>query len=648
MIAIGNPVAGQINSKILIVEDMGIVAEDLRLRLRSMGYNVIGTSASGEQAMRKINLDCPDLVLMDIRIQGAMDGIETAEKIRRTYDIPIIFLTGNADNETLRRASVSEAYGFIVKPFNERELQATIEIALHKHSSEREKNEQKQWLTTVLGSIGDAVMTTDLFHYITYLNPAAEALTGWSNEDAVNHEISEVLNLVSEATREAIMSPTRLCIERNEVIWVEESLILISKAGKEIYIEDSAAPLVNYDGRVNGAVLTFRNVTEKRELEARLKQSQKMEAIGRLAGGIAHDFNNLLTVVLGYSDMVLRSIPADDINYERVDVIKQSGERAAKLTAQLLAFGRKQTLKPVVLDLNETVAGMQQILNRLIGEDIEMNITLGKNLGMVKADSSQIEQILLNLVANARDAMPNGGKVTIETNNVFLDENYVAMHPETLPGRYVMLGISDTGEGISPEIQANIFEPFFTTKDVGRGTGLGLATVHGIVKQSGGNIWLYSEKGLGTTLKIYLPLVQDLDAPEITEQNYTASVDKPNTETVLIVEDEEMLRELATEILDFGGFKVLTAAKGDEALEICKNHPGEIHLLLTDVIMPEMNGRDLAERAQVLRPNIKVVYMSGYSNETITHSGIMQEDVPLIEKPFTTNLFLNKVREALK
>ena len=639
----------QTKSKILIVEDMAIVAEDLRLKLKRMGYDIVGTVESGDLAIRQAFENNPDMILMDIQLKGRTDGIEAAEKIRYRQNIPIVFLTGNTDQETVQRAKLSEAYGFIVKPFDERELHATIEMALHKHSMERQQVEHRQWLTTVLGSIGDAVITTDVKHRVTYLNPAAEILTGWLNEDAFNLDISVVLNLISEETKEAIDCPTRQAIKENKVIWVEEGLLMLSKSGKELFIEDSAAPLVNFTGEVNGAVLTFRNVTEKKELQSRLKQSQKMEAIGRLAGGIAHDFNNLLTVVLGYSDMVLDNLYPEDENYRKIEIIKQSGERAAKLTAQLLAFSRKQVLRAEILSLNSIVAEMIPILTRLIGEDIELTANLSKNLKLISVDSTQIEQILLNLIANARDAMPKGGKVIIETANVFLDENYTAHHFETAPGHYVMLSVSDNGEGISGEVKANIFEPFFTTKEVGRGTGLGLATIYGIVKQSGGNIWLYSEKNVGTTLKIYLPVVGESDLAETFENNFTylKSEQEASSKTILVVEDEQMLRELTSEILQNGGYNVITAASGSEALEICRHQEKSIDLVVTDVIMPGMNGSEFVKYLKASRPGIKTLYMSGYTNDVIARHGILESDILFIEKPFTTNLLLRKIREVL-
>ena len=635
--------------KILIVEDMGIVAEDLRLRLRKMGYDVVGTAASSEVALEKVMREMPNLVLMDIRLEGSRDGIETAELIRSEFNIPAIFLTGNTDQDTLRRAKASEAYGFITKPFNENELKVMIEIALHKSAVERERTHYRNWLTTVLGSIGDAVITTDLEHRVTFLNPTAESLTGWANADASGRDIADVLQLIDEETRESLVSPTRLAIERNEVYSYEKSFKLLQRNGAEIFVEDSAAPLINSDGEVTGAVITFRDVSEKKELELRLSQSQKLEAIGRLAGGIAHDFNNLLTIMLGNSELILRHLPKEDRNFNRIDQVKQTAIRAARLTSQLMAFSRKQILRPQVLNLNLIITEMQSMLTSLIGEDIIFSMQLADDLNSTKADPSQIEQILLNLVANARDAMPTGGRLVIKTANVMLDENYVDRHPQTAPGSYVMLSVSDTGEGIPAEVQANIFEPFFTTKELGRGTGLGLATVYGIVKQSGGNIWLYSEHGVGTTLKIYLPTVFTEKAGDAAQEANSSRhfQSARQAKTVLVVEDKDNIREIVREMIELGGYQVLTAGSGSEAIKICDENPETIDLLLTDIIMPEMNGYEVGKKVRRLRPDMKVIYMSGYGSDVISRGDLLEKEDLFIEKPFTSNILLAKIDEAL-
>jgi len=389
------------------------------------------------------------------------------------------------------------------------------------------------------------------------------------------------------------------------------------------------------------------DVTERRTLEQQLRQSQKMEAVGRLAGGIAHDFNNLLMVISGYSEFLLDSLGPDPALRAPAQEIASAAERASSLTRQLLAFSRKQMLAPKVLDLNTVVTENLKMLTRMIGEDIDLVMVPGANLGRVRADSGQIEQVIMNLAVNARDAMPTGGKLTIETSNVSLDEDYARFHAPLRPGEYVMVAISDTGMGMDAETQSRIFEPFFTTKGV-KGTGLGLSTVYGIVKQSGGYIWVYSEIGKGTTFKIYLPKVAATGevVPQVAAPA-EAHKTEPGTETILLVEDETNLRYLARQFLEKQGYKVIEAADGAVAMQIAVAHEGVIHLLLTDVIMPGMNGRELAQRISEIRPNVKVLYMSGYTENVIGHNGTLDAGVRLLQKPFNLRDLKDKVREVL-
>lgn len=391
---------------------------------------------------------------------------------------------------------------------------------------------------------------------------------------------------------------------------------------------------------------SYRRQQRGHTLELQLRQSQKMEAVGRLAGGVAHDFNNLLTVILGHSDLLLGRLAECDKTRGEVKQIRSAGERAASLTRQLLTFSRRQVLEPKVLDLNAVVAGMLPMLRRLIGEDIEITTLADPDLGHVKTDPGQIEQVIMNLAVNARDAMPKGGPLTFETMNVDLDEAYARQHAPAQPGHYVVLAVSDTGCGMDEETRSHIFEPFFTTKGPGKGTGLGLATVYGVVKQSGGYIWVYSEPGQGTTFKIYLPRVDE--ATETVKVVRTETARARGSETILLVEDEDTVRSLAREILEAHGYAVLEARGGPEALQVSEQqHEGGVHLLLTDVVMPGMNGRDVAERVVSRHPGMKVLYMSGYTANAIAHHGVLDVGVAYLQKPFTLESLTRKVREVL-
>ncbi len=390
------------------------------------------------------------------------------------------------------------------------------------------------------------------------------------------------------------------------------------------------------------------DITERRALEQQLRQAQKMEAVGRLAGGIAHDFNNLLMVISGYSEFLLERVGSDPEVRAHAQEIANAAGRATSLTRQLLAFSRKQMLAPKIVDLNSVVTENVKMLTRLIGEDIDLVMVPGTDIGAVKADPGQIEQVIMNLAVNARDAMPHGGKLTIETDNVTLDANYARFHAPVKPGDYVMLAISDTGVGMDADTQAHIFEPFYTTKGL-KGTGLGLSTVYGIVKQSEGYIWLYSEAGKGTSFKIYLPRFSATGEALATQPALAAEADQPSPghETILLVEDEENLRRLARQYLENQGYNVIDAPDGSTAIQISQAHKGPIHLLLTDVIMPGMNGRELANKVSPTRPEMRVLYMSGYTENHIGHNGTLDEGITLLQKPFTLPALKAKVREML-
>lgn len=415
------------------------------------------------------------------------------------------------------------------------------------------------------------------------------------------------------------------------------------KDGTEFPVEISLGPLVTKDGVLVSSTVV--DITDRKKMEEQLRLSQRMEAIGKLAGGVAHDFNNLLAVILGCSDVLLDALPADHSATRKVEMIRKAGASAADLTRQLLAFSRQQMLQPKVLDLKEIIESTQGLLHRLIGENIECRIAMEPSLGRVKSDPGQIEQVLLNLAVNARDAMPKGGRLTIEAKNVELDDSYKQEHQQVVPGRYVMLAVEDTGSGMDRETQSRVFDPFFTTKELGKGTGLGLATVYGIVKQSGGYVWVYSEIDKGTVFKIYLPRVEEkVDALEKKDLDKTTP---RGCETVLLAEDSASLREMAREYLESVGYTVLEAASGKEAFREAKEFAGHIDLLLTDVVMPEMSGPELARAVVALRPGLKVIFTSGYTDDAIEREGVLDPAVTFIQKPYRPKALACKIREVL-
>jgi two-component system cell cycle sensor histidine kinase/response regulator CckA len=469
------------------------------------------------------------------------------------------------------------------------------------------------------------------------VNESFLRVTGYRREEVIGHTSLELKFWARPEDRAKLV----------EMLWEQGcvrdlEITYRTKSGEERIALDSAEALEIAGQECIIAIL--RDITEKKFLEKQLRQTQRMEAVGQLSGGIAHDFNNLLGVIIGYSEILEQRLPQNDPLRKECGQIKKAGQSAASLTRQLLAFSRQQVLELKVLDLNSIVLHVEKMLRRLIGEDIDLKATLGTGLGCIKADQSQIEQVIMNLAVNARDAMPQGGKLMIETANVDLDEEYARRHQPQKPGAYVLLTVADTGMGMDAETQSRIFEPFFTTKELGKGTGLGLSTVYGIVRQSGGHIWVYSEPGQGTTFKIYLPLIKQ-----------AAPLEKPvsglaeplrGTQTILLVEDEDPLRELTRSLLEGGGYTVLEAERPDKAIEIAVRHAGPIHLMLTDIIMPGMNGRVLAANLAAIRPEMKVIFISGYTG--FTHPGLADSGVTFLAKPFTRESLLRKLREVLE
>jgi two-component system cell cycle sensor histidine kinase/response regulator CckA len=507
-----------------------------------------------------------------------------------------------------------------------------------KHAEQELSNSEERYRDLVENA-HDIIYSHDLEGNYTSMNKAGATITGYTVEEALKLNLSETVAPEFLANAREMLR-RKLAGERVTAYEIE----LMAKDGHRVTLEANTK-LVFHNGVPSGVQGIARDITERKHLEEQLRQSQKMDAIGQLAGGVAHDFNNLLTAINGYSGLALQRIDDDHPLRGYLEEIKKAGDRAANLTRQLLAFGRKQILQPLPINLNDIVTDMNKMLRRLIGEDVQLTAKLDPALKKIKADPGQLEQVLVNLVVNARDAMPQGGNLTIETATVELGEEYAGSHLGVVPGVYVMLAVSDTGTGMDEAIQARIFDPFFTTKEKGKGTGLGLSTVYGIVKQSGGNLWVYSEPGHGTTFKVYLP--QLAIAPQETEVKVAEPALPVGSETILLVEDEDVVRGLAQKILEQSGYKVLAASRGEEAIRLGAECAEAIDLLLTDVVMPETSGKEVADRLRELLPGLRVVFMSGYTDEAIVHHGVLDSNVEFIQKPFTPNALVRKVREVL-
>jgi PAS domain S-box-containing protein len=493
---------------------------------------------------------------------------------------------------------------------------------------------------SLLHSSADAVVVYDLEGNTQYVNNSFSNIFGWTIDDLRNRPIPYVPDSEREATMNMIRS-----VLKDGVPCTGFETKRYTKDGRLLDISSSGSRYHDHEGNPAGVLVVLRDVTESKKLEEQLRQAVKMEAIGRLAGGVAHDFNNLLTAVMGYSNMLAQQFPKGSPEYEKLAQITRAGKRAAELTQQLLAFGRKQVLEIKPLDLNLIISDFERMLCRLIGENIEVVTSLSPSLGTACGDQGQIEQILMNLAVNARDAMSEGGTLTIETANASLGEEYSWPNEDLTPGDYVMFTVSDTGRGMKASVRSRIFDPFFTTKQKGVGTGLGLSTVYGIVKQHRGHISVYSEPGRGTTFKVYLPRVQGI--PEHDTADPIRILRPTGAETILLVEDEDVVRELSREVLESLGYMALTARDPHQAIAVSREHEGPIHLLLTDIVLPKMDGRSLFDFLSKERSEMKVLFVSGYTENFIVHHGVLDKGLNFLQKPFTADSLAMKVREVL-
>ena len=596
--------------KVLVVDDDAHMLKTITDILRLRGYScVIAGSGRGALEITRAMSDAPAVALVDLKLPD-MDGIELIGKLREiTAMTEIVILTGNASIDSAVRALREHSNDYLVKPVQPDQLVATIERASERWQRRRAEVamlESQERLRLIFDHVGDALFIAEDSGHIIDANPAACVLSEQSLDSLRLLTISDVLP------------------ENN---------------GKVLDVRSAAfAPGV--------LVYTVRDLTPQRKLEDQLLQAQKMEAVGQLAGGVAHDFNNLLTVIMSYSSLLLADLGANDAVRSDIQEISDAAERAAALTRQLLAFSRKQVLQMRAVNVNAVVTNVETMLRRLIGEDISLSTHLDSDVALINADPGQLEQVLINLAVNARDAMPGGGALTITTDNAELSNEHGERHLGAAPGKYVMLAVTDTGSGMTRDVQQHLFEPFYTTKGPGKGTGLGLATVHGIVKQCGGDVYVYSELDHGTTFKVYFPRLANVaDEIEIlVENNPVAS---RGTETLLLAEDDESIRALGARVLGSLGYNVLVARTGREALRIVAEYKGTIDLIATDVVMPEMNGSQLVEKVLEARPEIRVLFMSGYTDDEVMRRGVIDGQTAFLQKPFTPDMLARKVREVL-
>lgn len=634
--------------RILHLEDDLLDAELTRASLEAEGLvcEVIQVD-NREDFLAAVKKGGFDLILSDYALPtfDGMSALATAREI--CPDVPFILLSGTLGEELAIETLKSGATDYVLKqrltrlgPAVKRALREAEE-RIERRQAEEALRKQQQFMNAMFESMHAAIIACDSDGIITLFNRAAREFHGIPEEPTPSEHWVDRYDLY-EADGKTPMKLDNVPLFRalqGEVVRDVE-INIVPKLGKARTMLTSGQSVTSASGEKLGAVVAAHDISERKQLEEQLRQAQKMEAVGRLAGGIAHDFNNLLTAIMGYSELILRRLSDGDPMRQDAEEINKAGQRASSLTRQLLAFSRKQVLQPRVLDLNSVVSELQKMLTRSIGEDIELVAKLAPGLGCVQADPGHIEQVIVNLVVNARDAMPSGGVLTIQTANIDTGDE----RPSVIPSRqYVLLSVSDTGCGISDDVQSRIFEPFFTTKDAGKGTGLGLATVYGIVEQWGGRILVDSELGKGATFRILLPRLAQATEP-MRGQQRRAQVPSRGSETILLVEDDEAIRKLAREVLEMSGYEILESRNADEALVFCEKYKGEIHLMLTDIVMPGLSGRALVHCIEPLRPGMKVLYMSGYSGEPL---GMLDPDTPFIAKPFSAMGLGIKVREVL-
>jgi two-component system, cell cycle sensor histidine kinase and response regulator CckA len=641
--------------RILIVEDQPTDAElakrEIGKTIKSCVFQRVETHEDYLAALESFN---PDLIITDYRMPR-FDGL-TALKLalEKAPFIPVIIMTGAINEDTAVECMKAGAANYVIKEQLKRLSQAVLHaleekrILLERHKAELALRESEERYRTLVHTLPDALTVADINGNVVYEAPTTLRFYGYDVDENLSGR--RVIDWIHPAYKAKALNLIDDLKAGRDVR--HQEFMLTKKDGASFYGEVSASSMRDAQGNVTGFLSLVRDISDRKQaeaeraqLQAQLLQAQKMESIGRLAGGVAHDFNNMLSVILGYAELIQTQLAKDDPLLNDILQIEKAGRRAKDITQQLLAFSRKQIIEPAIMDLNEFVTSTQKGLSRLIGEDINLHFSPGADLYKIKFDRSQLDQILINLAANARDAMPQGGQLKIETANIRLDEAFSKEHYMMTPGDYVLLTVKDTGVGMDRETLLHAFEPFFTTKTVGKGTGLGLSTVYGIVIQGGGFIEAESEPGHGSTFRIYFPRMSEeaIVAEEIQECPM-----KQGTGKVLVVEDDPMVRDITVAMLASVGYKVQAAATPLAALEYCEKSCDPIDLLITDVVMPELSGAELRDKIQAMKPGLKVLFISGYASDIIAHHGILDEGVNFIRKPFTLNDLAKAVQNVIQ
>lgn len=645
--------------RIFVVEDEGIVSLDIQNQLRRAGYITAGTAASGPEAIEQALSLQPDLILMDIKLQGQMDGIAAADQIRASLDVPIVYLTAYADEVTLARAAVTAVFGYLLKPFKERELIATIEMALSRHRLERQLKESEQWFSTTLTSISDAVIATDEQGRVRFINPVAETLTGWQQPEAVGIDTDQVFRVFDAANRQLKPCPVRQVLETGKSFLLQDNALLVTRSNGELTIDYSAAPIRNEQGKTAGVVLIFRDLTGRKKAEELLLQAQKLQSLGVLAGSVAHDFNNLLVAILGQISLAQAKLPEDNLVIPHLVKAMQAAEQAAESARQLLAYSGRGQFRRQPLSLNKQVQQSQPLLATSLPGRIEIELHLNETLPLIDADPLQIQQVIMNLTLNAaEDIGDQAGVIMLRTGVQTVnsaDVDYWRYTGKALSaGEYVMLEVADTGCGIPSDLMAKVFEPFFTTKPAGR--GLGLSAVLGVVRGHQGGILLDNQPGSGAVFKLLFPVSQQQPLPQPLPQPPPVVVAAPpavtderiGTQKVLVIDDESFVREAIAATLDLEGITVMTAPDGLAGITVYQEHMAEIGLVLLDLSMPVMDGAQAFQRLQEINPLARVVLMSGYDRQEVMGNHDWQGLADFIPKPFAMNILLEVVTQHMR